>query len=355
MSVHFKNTVKVASVYAGTILGAGFASGQEILQFFIVYGEESIYGIILSALLFALIGAGVLNKIYRHNICSYDQYVFPLIGKKMGRFVEILVCLFMLSSFCVMTAGSGAIFYEEMGLSKRLGIIVMVLLCLIVFLNDIKGVVLVNSILAPMMSAGIIILGCYILIVRDCGVLSMMHLAKQAVYNWFSSSLVYVSYNTLTIVVIMTALSPILTKRSVAVMGGLIGGMSLGIVAGILWMVMMLFYSDIISYELPLLQIMISQGRAAELIYVCILYSAMFTTAVASGYGFLNRITTRFKVNKNICTIGFCLLAIPFAEMGFSNLVKNVYALFGYLGLFMVVVIIVDGVKEMIRKNASIL
>lgn len=352
----FINSIKVASVYAGAILGAGFASGQEILQFFMVYGEKSIYGIVLAAVLFALTGIVVLNKIYQYQIDSYHQYVVPLIGSKLGRLVEILVSLFMLSSFIVMVAGSGAIFHEEMGFSRDLGIMVMVVLCLSVFLNDIKGVVLVNSILAPCMLIGMVAMGCYILIFKDVSVISLMHVAHKVVfYNWFSSSLVYVSYNTLTIVVIMTALLPLLTKRSVAVMGGLLGGISLGIVAFILWIVMLIFYSDIVSYEIPILQIMIRQGQVMEIIYVFILYSAMFTTAVASGYGFLNRITSWLKVNKKGCAIVFCLASIPFAKVGFSSLIKIIYPLFGYLGLFMLVVILVDGVKEGMREFGSLI
>lgn len=33
-----KNWVKIASIYIGTVIGAGFASGREIIEFFGIYG-----------------------------------------------------------------------------------------------------------------------------------------------------------------------------------------------------------------------------------------------------------------------------------------------------------------------------
>jgi uncharacterized membrane protein YkvI len=348
----FKNIFKVASVYAGTILGAGFASGQEIKQFFVIYGYQSIYGIILSGILFALIGTVVLNKIYCYRIHSYHQYITPLIGQKLERMVEWVVCLFMLSSYCVMVAGSGAIFHEEFSWRVEMGILAMSMLCLIVFLNDIKGVVTVNSILTPIMLIGIAFLGGYILIFKDTAVMSLINVARQATYNWLSSSLIYVSYNTLTLIVIMTALLPLLTRRRVAVLGGLFGGISLGLIAFILWAVMLMFYSDIFSYEIPFLYIVMKKGKVMELIYIFILFCAMFTTAVANGYGFLNRVVQWTGMNKTVCTIIFCALAIPLAQLGFSNLVKNLYTLFGYLGMFMVIIILLDGIKELLRRGS---
>ncbi|MGE4284658.1 MAG: hypothetical protein AB7G87_13265 [Clostridia bacterium] len=354
MSEDSKNIFKIASVYTGTILGAGFASGQEIKQFFVYYGPQSIYGLILSAVLFALIGIVVLNKIYSKRICTYDQYIVPLVGVRAEHFIEILVCLFMLSSFCVMVAGSGAIFYEEFRINKEIGIIVMVILCLIVFLFDAKGVVAINTLLTPIMLIGIALLGSYILIFKDTDVIALTNIAQKAAYNWFSSSLIYVSYNTLTIVVIMTALHPLITKRKVAIISGLLSGLALGIIAFILWAVLLMFYSDILPYEIPFLHIIMKKGKVMELIYIFILYCAMFTTAVSSGFGFLNRAAHWLKINRKICIILFCGLAIPLAQIGFSNMVKNMYSLFGYLGMFMIVIILFDGIRGLVSSKRHI-
>ncbi|MBC8080240.1 MAG: hypothetical protein H7X86_07830, partial [Gorillibacterium sp.] len=48
--------LQVAFTYVGTIVGAGFASGQEILQFFTRYGWMAVPTISVAAFLFIWLG-----------------------------------------------------------------------------------------------------------------------------------------------------------------------------------------------------------------------------------------------------------------------------------------------------------
>ena len=48
--------MRLALGYAGMFFGAGFVSGQEIRQFFVVYGTAGLFGLVLSALLFFAVG-----------------------------------------------------------------------------------------------------------------------------------------------------------------------------------------------------------------------------------------------------------------------------------------------------------
>ncbi len=50
-----KKSFQIGSAFIGIIVGAGFASGQEILQFFSSFGYVGIAGSILAAVLFAFL------------------------------------------------------------------------------------------------------------------------------------------------------------------------------------------------------------------------------------------------------------------------------------------------------------
>ncbi len=63
-----KDWVKIASIYVGTVIGAGFASGREIIDFFGIYGLKGILGMIIAGILFSLIGSVLLVKIYNNQI-----------------------------------------------------------------------------------------------------------------------------------------------------------------------------------------------------------------------------------------------------------------------------------------------
>jgi uncharacterized membrane protein YkvI len=55
------NSFKIAATYIGTIVGAGVASGQEVLQFFSAFGIIGIWGIALATFLFFLFGYMILR------------------------------------------------------------------------------------------------------------------------------------------------------------------------------------------------------------------------------------------------------------------------------------------------------
>ena len=50
-----KNIFKVVFVIIGTLIGAGFASGQEMYLFFFSYGMKGLIGIVVSCTLMGLI------------------------------------------------------------------------------------------------------------------------------------------------------------------------------------------------------------------------------------------------------------------------------------------------------------
>ena len=51
--IDWKNVLKLSGAYMAYLIGSGFATGQEVMQFFASYGKAGIAGIVLSAILFA--------------------------------------------------------------------------------------------------------------------------------------------------------------------------------------------------------------------------------------------------------------------------------------------------------------
>ena len=54
------STLKIAGTYIGTVVGAGFATGQEVLQFFTRFGIRGLTGIIITTVLF-IFGFIIMN------------------------------------------------------------------------------------------------------------------------------------------------------------------------------------------------------------------------------------------------------------------------------------------------------
>lgn len=59
---------QLAFVYVGTVVGAGFATGREIVEFFLKFGWFGFFGILVSGGMFTLLGAKLMIKIGRAHV-----------------------------------------------------------------------------------------------------------------------------------------------------------------------------------------------------------------------------------------------------------------------------------------------
>lgn len=75
---NIRNILSVVCGYAAAVIGAGFASGQEIISFFVKYGKYSIIGVLLSCIIFSVFAyavlSGVCRKKYRNLFGLSEQF-----------------------------------------------------------------------------------------------------------------------------------------------------------------------------------------------------------------------------------------------------------------------------------------
>lgn len=334
-----RNWLKVASIYVGTVIGAGFASGREIIQFFGVYGLKGIIGISISGILFSLIGGLLLLKVYNNKVIGFDDLVNRIFGKRLKKVLDLIMIFSLYTGFSVMVAGSGAIFREELGFSFNYGMMVMVTLSYIVFLFDLEGLSFVNSILVPLLILGIIFTGLYLSIGGGLSLSAIGELNPASKTNFLVSSLLYVGSNSLIIIIVFSSLLPIINSKKTAISGGLVGGLILYILGLSILLTMFMYYGEVIYTDVPMLKIASYISDGYRKFYAIILWCAIFTTAIANGSGFINR----FANSKYKMLIGvlFCISSLPLAKMGFSRLVGLIYPIFGFIGFIILVFILV--------------
>lgn len=143
------------AVIIGTIIGAGFASGREILNFFNVYGENGILGIILSSTLFGLVIALIISIVNKRNITEYEEMV------NRNKILAIILKIFSVVCFCIMISGVGAFVEEQLGISFWIGTAFAVAISYSMFLHRFKGLEVFNCILVPLIIIGILIIGLF--------------------------------------------------------------------------------------------------------------------------------------------------------------------------------------------------
>lgn len=151
--------LKVVFVIIGTLIGAGFASGQEIYTFFFSFGIKGLIGIVVSSSLIGITIHKTFKIINKKNINNYQDFLDNLMkNKKIKEITNIIINIFILVSFYIMIAGFGAYLEQEFNLNSIIGSTILAIICMIVFRSDTKGIVKVNEILIPILILVVIIL-----------------------------------------------------------------------------------------------------------------------------------------------------------------------------------------------------
>lgn len=335
-SLGFKYFFKVIVLYIGSVIGAGFASGQEIMQFFTIYGTNGLWGVLLSALLFTYLGGLVMFLAVHYRTSSYKDIYREILGKVPGRIMDALSLIMLPGGLVVMLAGGGAVFSEHFGLPGFLGTALIAVVVTVVIYKGIHGVVSANAILVPIKMAVIVIV-CLIALMSTQHITAgeiIEHRSLSTNLNWVWSAILYVSYNMVLIVAVLSSLGKV-TPLEPGLSGGILGGVALGLVAFIMVLTSLHFYPQITGYEIPLLYIASSQASAVKTALGLLIWMAILTTAIADAHGFASRFAESNSARYKAIGLSVVLLALPLSTLKFSFLVKLLYPLFGYVGLLL--------------------
>ncbi len=328
---------RVAATFAGTVICAGFASGQELLQFFVVYGGIGLVGIALAGALFAWLGSRVLELGYRLQATGYHQLLYHLCGRKTGVLLDSIIALFLFCVLTVMLAGAGTVFRDNFELPFSVGTGVLAFLITIITLRGIAGITAANLIATPLLAVVIIGISFYSLYYHnfslDLTALPADHSAYPAPH-WLLGCILYVSYNLVMSTTVLAPLGAATPDRAARRLGSLIAGGILAILATLVAIAVMLHYPEIKGEEIPMLYISSIQHCINSTVYTAMFLTAMFTTALASLYGCAAKLAAAANLKFCYCVFIMIGISLIFSQIGFANLIAFLFPLFGYATLW---------------------
>ena len=141
--------IKVAWLIIGTTIGAGYASGRELWEFFGSYGQKSQWALLLAVALFSISCYIIMEVGRRLKAVNYRLVLEAIIGRRLARLYDGLIFVYLLSTTVVMLAGSGAAL-NHWDFPFWLGVTLTGFLVFIVFLRK-PMAFLLNSVLNPVM------------------------------------------------------------------------------------------------------------------------------------------------------------------------------------------------------------
>jgi uncharacterized membrane protein YkvI len=118
-------------------------------------------------------------------------------------------------------------------------------------------------------------------------------------------------------------------------------------------MLALLSTGDLSRLDIPMLGVARRISPIIALIYTLILIAEVYTTAVASLYGFAARLSEGRPDRFRLAVLGSGTLAGVAAGFGFSRVVGTIYPLMGIAGLVLVAVVIRKRFSEAITGETA--
>ena len=338
--------LKIVFVIIGTLIGAGFISGKEIYLFFYKYGIYGFFGIILMSLFFGIIIYKLLIKIKKYKINNYEELLNKINNNKIiiNLLIKKIINVFLLISFFIMVACFGALINQIYKIPIFISNIFFCILCDLIYFKNINGIIKINQILIPILIFFMLFIGINIFLNNNINLFSLEkininYLKIKNNINWIFYSLLYVSYNSILLIPVISNLELKKLNYDKITKISIISSLLIFLLSGIIFFILIKGNNYFFNLELPIEAIIEKYLYKAKIIYIFIIFIAIFTSSVSAGYSFL------INVSKNKKQFIFYLIIINFfailvSNIGFSKLVEILYPFFGFLGLIQILLII---------------
>lgn len=337
-----KSISKIVFVIIGALIGAGFASGQEIYVFFYAYGMKGIIGIIISSTLIGYIIYKTFKIIQKNDISTYREFLEIIIGRDKKNLISILniiINTFLLVTFFIMISGFGAYFEQQLGINSLIGSVILAILCYIVFMTSTKGIVKVSTIIVPFLIFFIIYIGIQILGIIDISNIQQYTINNNNSLMFILKSILYSSYNSILLIPVLITLKDYLKNNRINKYTSILTTIIVATLSIILFLILSKIDVNIEKLEMPAVYLVSKLSNILATIYGFIILSSIFTTSISVGNSFIQNICEKKKSYQHIALI-MCITSVFISKIGFSNLVQILYPFFGYLGIIQIVKIV---------------
>ncbi|WP_210135494.1 hypothetical protein [Staphylococcus sp. GDX8P80P] len=349
----FRETIMVAFAFVGVVVGAGFATGQEIFQFFTSHGSYSIAGIIDTGLIITLAGVFVLNTgftIQSHNHSeSIQYYLHPMIA----RIFDIILTLFLFSLAMIMTAGGASTIHESFGLPYWLSSLLLVLFILMTLFLKFERLITVLGMVTPFLVIVVSIIAIYYFITGDVNFSAANRFNEQhgLSLGWWFDGLNYASLQIAAAFSFLSVMGGRMQHRQSALWGGILGGIIITLLLLMINLGLVTDFEHIQSVALPTLllanHISPLLGTMMSIIMILVIYN----TIVGLMYAFASRFTEPFSKGYFVLIIAMAIVTFICTFIGFISLIGKVFPIMGLFGFILLIPILYQGFKHVVLSK----
>ncbi|WP_218835245.1 YkvI family membrane protein [Sedimentibacter hydroxybenzoicus] len=346
-----KQVYSIAGAFIAFLIGSGFATGQEIMQYFAAYGFMGLISAAIVLFLFMYAGVSFVTAGHIHKFNKGNDIFLYYCGKNIGRIYDYFSVIFAYMSFFVMIAGAGATLSQQFGLDVSFGCIAMAALSIVTVIFGLDNIVNIISKIGPVIATMAILLGLTAIFqnidgLRNANVIPELDIMKAS-GNWLFSAFLYVGFNILLLSVFMSSIGARTKSIKVASTGAIFGAAGYSLAIAVIAVGLMANIEKTAYSQIPSLMLASGISSSVAIIFSLSIFAEIFTTAVPLLWIVSSRIAHEDTYKFKAATI---ILAVSGAAIGlkvpFNRLVNIIYVINGYAGIIFLFFMIKKSILE---------
>lgn len=309
-------------------VGAGFASGREVTDFFLVFGPDWDKGLLFGGILFFITACAISYIVRKHNIKDYPEFLSVVLGGVPAVFTQWVAGLFFIMMFYAMVSAAGAAAGQFFNMPYMYGTAFFIIVCAVILLKGIKAIEDISVMLVPFLMAGIIFISLFSK--GDGQALDVC--GRGSVYI---SAVIYVSYNIIAAPAIIIS-----SQKSKSVFED----MAIGILCGAALTVMgiavgkaIISSPQTVKLDFPLAGAAAMSKQGFKYCYMAVFLTAVLTTALCNGTAGADFLCDKICLKRKTAVVILILTAFPMSLISFSAFVSKIYPVFGFAGILQLV------------------
>lgn len=343
MKVSWKKGLMMALAYVGVVIGAGFASGQEIMQYYVSYSGMGFWGLVLSTIIFIVGGLVLLQLgsfyLAREHSDVIERITHPAISKIIDLFINLTLFLFGF----VMIAGGGSSLNQQFGLPVWVGSGLLALLIYVTSYLDVSKITNVIGMITPFVIIFIVLTSIYTLMTVDISFSEALQVTAEqpkVLPNWFISAL---NYSALALMIAISMAFVIgggeYNPRQAGISGA-VGGLIVSVLLFISYFALTAGIEQVQGSAMPMLALVDSIHPTLGAAMSVVIFGMIYNTSIGLYYPLAKRMSKakpkRFRIYMLLIVVGGFILSF----FGFETLVSTVYPFIGYFGILVIALLV---------------
>lgn len=350
--INWLTVLKISGAFLAYLIGSGFATGQEALQFFAAYGLNGVLGALLSVVLFIYICASLMKAGKRFGLRRNEDVFRHFCGPYIGVFLTWYTMIFIVAVHAIMLAGAGATLQQAFGLPGWIGSSLMAVVSMATLLLGLKKILDVIAVIGPL----IVIITIFIAVSsllehgpdlqKGAGQAIELEILKASPH-WFFSCLLYVGLTLPGLASFLPAVGATITVE-----GEINASAVLGPVVYISTMVLVVLallasIGDVYQAQIPIMSLAEDVLLMYGPVFAVIIFLGIYSTVTPLLWTVCSRFAEDTTRRYRLLVVCLSLVGLLGGSLlPFGKLVNLIYPTVGYAGLLFLVCVIYSDIKQ---------